>query len=145
MSSTAIGEKRKFSHLRTLLRLVGWDSFMEFQTIEKRMSDLAEHITTLSQPLRFCEIRDAVLSVQNVQHAMPFAPSKHWEVQIYDIGYVLDEEFVLLCNSRDMAKPHIPVIIEDEFITLPDVSGQIKRLNNGTCRSVHFSYSAKIL
>jgi len=130
----AIGEKRKFPHLRTLLRLVSWNSFMDFQTIEKRVSDLAEHITTSSQPLRFCEIREAVLSVQNLQHAMSFAPSKPWEVQIYDIGYVLEEEFVLLCNSQDMAKPHIPVIIEDEFITLPDVSGQMKQFNNGTCR-----------
>lgn len=130
--STAVGEKRQFSHLRMLLRLVAWNEFMEFPAFEERISSLTELVTIQPQPLPFPQIRKAVLSMKGVQHGAPFRPSTYWDVKLYDVGYVRGEEFVFLLNSRDMSHlNYTPIVMEDEFILSPYISNQMKRFDNG--------------
>ncbi|KAF8810752.1 hypothetical protein BYT27DRAFT_7253375 [Phlegmacium glaucopus] len=131
-SWAAVGEKRKFSHLRILLRLMGWSKSMEFQAVEERISNLTELVEIQPQPLTFPQIREAVLSIKGIQHGTPFHPSIYWEVKLYDVGYVRGEEFIFLFNSQDTSNPnYTPIVMEDEFITYPDVSAQMKIFDNG--------------
>ena len=135
--STAVGEKRQFPHLRMLLRFVAWNEFMEFPAFEERISSLTELVTIQPQPLPFPQIREAALSIKGIQHGAPFRPSTYWGVKLYDVGYVRGEEFVFLLNSQDMSDlNYTSIIMEDEFITSPDVSSQIKRFGNGVCQWV---------
>lgn len=108
---------------------------MEFPAFEERISSLTELVTIQPQPLPFPQIREAALSIKGIQHGAPFRPSTYWGVKLYDVGYVRGEEFVFLLNSQDMSDlNYTSIIMEDEFITSPDVSSQIKRFGNGVCQ-----------
>jgi hypothetical protein len=75
---------------------------MEFPTFEERVSNLAELVTIQpQQPLPFPQIREVFLSIKGIQHGTPFHPSAHWDVKLYDVGYVRGEEFVFLFNCQD--------------------------------------------
>lgn len=118
-----------------LLRLVAWDEFMTFPAFEERISSLTELVTIQPQPLPFPQIREAALSIKGIQHGMPFRPSTYWDVKLYDVGYIRGEEFVFLLNSQDMLHPnYTPIVMEDEFVTCPNVSSQMKRFSNGICQ-----------
>jgi hypothetical protein len=118
-----------------LLQLVAWNEFMEFPAFEERISTLTELVAIQPQPLPFPQIREAVLSIKGVQHGAPFHPFTYWNVKPYDVGYVRGEEFIFLLNSQDMSHPYYtPIVMEDEFITTPNVSDQMKRFDNGVCQ-----------
>ncbi|KAF8810908.1 hypothetical protein BYT27DRAFT_7208950 [Phlegmacium glaucopus] len=133
----SVGEKRQFSHLRILLRLVAWNESMEFQAFEERISNLTELVAIQPQPLPFPQIREAVLSIKGAQHGTPFHPSIYWGVKLYDVGYVRGEEYV---------KPnYTPIVMEDEFITYPDVSAQMKIFDNGVSQLKYANFLGLLL
>ena len=118
-----------------LLRLVAWHEYVDFEVFEELISVLTELVAIQSQPLLFPQIREAFLSIKGVQHGTPFHPSTYWGVKLYDVGYIRGEEFIFLLNSQDTSHlNYTPLIMEDEFITSPNVSSQMKRFDNRVCQ-----------